>query len=170
MGTYKNQWHNISLAERFWANVNKNGPTPKHCPELGPCWLWTGARVSNRYGQIRVDGKSSLAHRVAWYLQTGRWPKNNACHKCDNEQCVRFSHLFDATQKENVKDMDTKQRGFRGETKKGERCNFAKLTEPSVKKIRALAGKLLQKEIAKRFQVSQTLVSQIVRRKIWSHI
>lgn len=29
--------------ERFWAKVNKEGSVPEHCPEIGPCWTWTGA-------------------------------------------------------------------------------------------------------------------------------
>ena len=28
-----------TLAERFWAKVNKDGPVPEHRPDLGPCWI-----------------------------------------------------------------------------------------------------------------------------------
>jgi hypothetical protein len=39
----------MSLPERFWKKVDKNGPVPAHRPELGPCWLWTGALVGRGY-------------------------------------------------------------------------------------------------------------------------
>jgi hypothetical protein len=28
------------IIERFWAKVNKDGPIPEHCSELGKCWVW----------------------------------------------------------------------------------------------------------------------------------
>jgi|SRR5580658_5854190 hypothetical protein len=29
----------ISVEERFWSKVDKNGPVPSHRPELGQCWI-----------------------------------------------------------------------------------------------------------------------------------
>lgn len=83
------------------------------------CWEWTGALDGNGRGQIlaRVNGeqKDSRAARVAWFLKHGKWPKNLACHHCDNEKCVRNDHLFDGTQAENIRDAMAKGRavGFR---------------------------------------------------------
>lgn len=55
--------------------------------------------------------------------------------------------------------------------RRGESCNFAKINEESVLGIREmLASGAKQKEIAEKFGVDQTLVSQIKLRKIWAHI
>ncbi len=104
-----NQWAKMTLAERFWPRVNKDGPIPSHCPELGPCWVWTGG--GDRYGNIRVDGRTRMTHQVAWLLETGTWPKLNVLHKCDNGFCVRFTHLFEGTHQDNMNDREAKGRG-----------------------------------------------------------
>ena len=98
-----------SLEERFWAKVNKNGSVPEHCPELGPCWLWTGA-LSPKYGIMWYGGRNVQATHVAIYLETGKWPQAQGCHRCDLPACVRFSHLFDGTQKDNIQDALKKGR------------------------------------------------------------
>ena len=90
------------LAQRFWAKVNKNGPTVR--PELGPCWLWTGALKEGRYGAFNVGGRIDRAHRFAFFLEYGRWPMPCCLHKCDFTICVRFAHLYEGTQEDNVRD------------------------------------------------------------------
>lgn len=93
------------LAERFWEKVEKT--------EF--CWLWHGSLHPKGYGQLtmRVDGKTvgRRAHHVAWELAYGSRPKGlNICHHCDVRNCVRPSHLFAGTQKENIQDMIRKGR------------------------------------------------------------
>ena len=39
-----------TVAERFWTKVNKNGPIPPHCHELGPCWTPLVARNRHQEG------------------------------------------------------------------------------------------------------------------------
>ena len=89
-----------TLAERFWSRVDKQGN----------CWLWTGARDSNGYGKFWVAPCLKMATHVAWLLEIGSWPVNCMCHHCDNPSCVRASHLFDATRKENTQDAMRKGR------------------------------------------------------------
>src|SRR5208337_1077039 len=91
------------LAQRFWSKVNKHGPTVR--PELGPCWLWTGALREGRYGTMTITRNNQRAHHVAFFLEYGRWPVPCCLHKCDVPLCVRFSHLYEGTQQDNVNDM-----------------------------------------------------------------
>jgi hypothetical protein len=93
----------ISLAERFWSKVNKNGPTPKHRPELGPCWLWLGA-ISHGYGAFGVGrNKVKRAHRVAYELVKGGIPNGlEPDHLCRVRSCVNPDHLEPVTRLVNI--------------------------------------------------------------------
>ncbi len=105
-----------TLAERFVRFVNTNGPTPEHCPALGPCHVWTGSVDRHGYGQIQADGRLIGAHRVAFFLAHGRWPEPCALHKCDGGEigCVRADHLVEGTFADNTADMVRKGRGRGG--------------------------------------------------------
>ena len=151
-----------TLAERFWKRVNKHGPATQ---KLGRCWVCTNR--SERYGQISVEGKMQLAHRVAWFIATGRCPNPSALHKCDNDKCVRFSHLFEGTQADNVRDMIAKGRKV-NRPPLGEDHGCAKLTEAIVKEIRKRKGSV--RSIAKAFGIDPTHVSRIKLRKSWKHV
>ena len=63
---------------RFWPQVEPDGPVPPHAPELGPSWVWTGARNEWGYGVIKYAGEQ-LAHRVSWRLHVGRSRRGSRC-------------------------------------------------------------------------------------------
>lgn len=131
------------------------------------CWNWQGAIV-DRYGVLRVNTKKQKAHRFGFLLGHGRPPgKKYVCHKCDNTHCVRPSHLFLGTQKENMADMIQKGRG---PVVVGSRNPKSKLSEEDVKRIRELYPEMQQKEIGKLFGISQGQVSKIVLKQGWGHV
>ena len=141
------------LAERFAALVDVDGPTPEHCPEIGPCHLWLGARHATGYGVITTDRKTELAHRVAFLLVEGRLPKPCGLHRCDNRLCVRRDHIFEGSKKANTADMIAKKRG-----------NQAKLTDADIVDVFARKARGdSQHSIALAKGVSDSLVSAIVR-------
>lgn len=150
------------LANRFWVHVSEGQP-PTHQPELGPCWLWTARRDSYGYGVIRRAGRGSLnekAHRVSWEFACGAIPAGVCVlHRCDTRRCVRPDHLFLGTKGDNARDAIVK-----GRWPKGERSARAKLSDADVAQVRTLlvAG-VFQRDIARRFGVSQVLVSMIRR-------
>jgi hypothetical protein len=129
------------LVERFWEKVNRDGPMPSpeavaRWPEIKgqQCWLFTGA-TRRGYGNIHT-GRGVGAHHVAWFLETGRWPKANCLHKCDVRNCVRYEHLFEGTRKDNVRDMIAKGRDrFFGD--RGRSSNY---TAEQVAEIRRLGA------------------------------
>jgi hypothetical protein len=111
------------------------------------------------------DTQAKTAGNVAWYLETGEWPKHSTCHKCDNPACARFSHLFEGTPKDNTADMLTKGRGNRA---KHEIHWNAVLTESQVAEIRAkrkLGFKLM--ELAEQYGVCFGTISKISRKDRW---
>jgi hypothetical protein len=198
MRTAKQEAITISAAHivRFWAKVNKDGPIPTHCPELGACWIWTASCNVKGYGKLNVNGKHMAAHRIAFFLEHGRCPTPCGLHRCDNPLCVRPSHIREGTQLENVRDCITKGRDARGERNgsrlhperrargdrhgsrthperlpRGEDHARAKLTVQDVIEVRRLAvNGLQQRSIASRFGVCQATVRDIVARKIWRHV
>ncbi|MBP8124936.1 MAG: HNH endonuclease [Caldilineaceae bacterium] len=143
--------------ERFWEQVEM--------PE--GCWIWTGGTAQG-YGSFYIgDGKVG-AHRYSWELRNGPIPDEMlVCHSCDNPVCVNPAHLFIGTPQEN---MDDKAAKGRGRWAVGEKNGRAKITKEAVLKMRADYPEKTQKQIAEETGVSQTQVSQIIRRKTWTHI
>lgn len=74
---------------------------------VGECWVWQGAKINNRYGKMKVYGKTLLAHRLSWEHKHGPIPKDMTVdHKieegiCTSSLCVRPSHLQLLTNSEN---------------------------------------------------------------------
>lgn len=162
-------------ARRFRAKVNKGGPLPAHCPELGPCWIWVASCLPNGYGQFWLNGKRHLSHRLMWSLTNGPIP-DGLCvlHNCDNPGCVRVSHLFLGTQGDNLKDMGAKGRHRlqrRPGLYRGARHPQARLTE--IQAIGAMAQWLTGRAcaaIAAEYGVSSDAIGDICRGKTWKHL
>jgi len=164
---------------RFYSKVDRT-PQPEACCKLWKpgevcCHLWTAAVDSKGYGQIKVDGKLALAHRVAWKLEYGRipdglidygWAPLCVLHKCDNPLCVNPDHLFLGTHAANMLNMVEKNRQARGEQHGGH-----KLTEVDVRQIRRDCAGMTLREIAKKFGVySHSTIYKVLRGVTWKHV
>ncbi len=164
------------LADRFWEKVDKTAPAPSHVPSVGNCWVWTGAPRGGRYGIFMITrGKFASAHRVAFEIEHGPIPDERlVCHRCDNGRCVRPSHLFLGTAKDNAGDMVAKGRSVVG-TKRpgtgpaGERNGRARLTATQVEEIRhrRVTERLTIREIAKAYDISKSQAQNIVSGAQW---
>lgn len=177
--------YTISLSpqeiERFWSRVQKDGPTQDHCPELGPCWPWSGKPNSAGYGRLFLGQRSLLTHRIAFTLSNSSIPNDLlVCHRCDFRLCCRPEHLFLGDHVANARDMVSKGRGCSEDratfhryphlAPRGEAHKKSKLKEAEVLQIRAFLGTKSQHEIAALFNISQATVSLIARKKSWVHL
>jgi hypothetical protein len=160
------------LEDYFWSKV-ADGPVHK---KLGSrCWEWTGHKTRKNkwgYGVFYNNYRYHLAHRYAWELRR-ELPKNLCVlHKCDNPKCVRFSHLFLGTQRDNVNDMVAKkrQRGVPGVLHPQHKLTDAKVQE--IRRVRAVTTLTLV-QIAKAFGVNYATVWRVTTDspwKTWSHV
>jgi hypothetical protein len=161
-----------SLLARFFAKVNKDGPIPAHCPELGHCWEWTGYINPNGYGMFIVGSQTDgtratrLAHRVSYHIANGPVPDGlNVCHRCDYRKCVNPAHFFTGTNADNR--LDCQEKG-RANGAIGERNQGAKLTRAQVEEIRRRreAGEM-EKDLAAEFSVWPSTIGDIVHGRSW---
>lgn len=145
--------------QKFWAKVSRG---PK-------CWEYTGALHAEGYGWVNRGGKGTRAHRWAWQLRRGPIPDGLwVLHKCDNRKCVRLSHLFLGTHKDNMADMARKgrQRSPFGEAHKS-----SKLSAREVMEIRAAYKKNTPgsglRVLGMKFGVTPQNIRSIVTGRTW---
>lgn len=158
------------MKERFWSKVNKSsGSYGDDGTYPTECWEWVGAKMTQGYGQLRINGKHRLAHRVVFELD-GRSLSSEECvlHKCDNRSCVNPDHLRIGTRRDNARDAYSKGRN-RGAL--GQSNHNSKLNADRVKYIRAavMAGESHQ-AMADRFGVSRPTISYLIQCKTWKHV
>ena len=147
------------LPPRFWAKV-------RVLPNS--CWQWTGARALNGYGHLGMGSRTVYAHRLAYDTLIGPIPDGlELDHLCRNRGCVNPSHIEPVTRAINLQRSPLV--GRNGE-RKGEANGRAKLTQEQVQEIRALRGKLSGVDLAQRYGVGPTIISDIQRGKKWQHV
>lgn len=137
-------------------------------PDLNTgCWLWAGGMFQHGYGAVTFRGRRRLAHR--WFYEELRGPIPagfSLLHRCDTPACVNPAHLLVGTNAQNTADSIAKGRA---RPLRGERHPLAKLTPAQVAEIREMAQSrsLTQKEIGRRYGITQSNVSMIARGRTW---
>jgi len=156
----------MTVDERFWDSIDKNGPIANHMDSR--CWIWVGNERGNGYGQILVDGKKVQAHRYSYELYYGTIPTGMLiCHHCDVPLCVNPDHLFLGTSRDNAIDRTNK-----GKSQYGERNYNAKFTSDDIVYIRKLWNTGLNNscQIARMYNVVSSTIWSIVNNKTWRHV
>jgi len=124
------------------------------------CFVAT-KKPSGEYPLVYVKGKNQRANRYVWETTYGPIPIGMCvCHSCDNRMCVNPEHLFLGTHADNQRDKAEKKRSCWGE-----RNGSNRISQEVARKILEASG--VQEEIAKRFGVSQPLVSKIKQGVVW---
>jgi len=109
------------------------------------CWLWTGALDPVGYPFQRWDGKLAKGHRVAYEIHHGEPAPKRLFRTCGNKLCVNPEHF----------------------TTDSRVAQSKKLSETDVAQIKYGCDDMTQVEIAERFGIAQSMVSQIKAGKLW---
>lgn len=151
----------MTIEEKFWSFVNLDGPIPKNDSSLGNCWIWKGHVETKGYAQFFTGGKYHRAHRWIYQKVHGKLKKSEfVCHKCHDKLCVRDSHHYNGSAKDNSQDN----------VKVGNVTST--LNADDVLLIRnSLDAKISTiGELAKEFKITFQSVYQIATGKTWSHV
>jgi integrase len=108
------------LVTRFEAKVDRSG---EH-------HVWTGSRLGDGSGQLRVNGKVTTARRVAWEMAHGALPLGARVGGCPADPaCVRVEHLSVQGGESTGRPVSARTRAPRGSgTKRQVRPGVWKLT------------------------------------------
>lgn len=68
----------------------------------------------NGYGQVNIDGKVYLTHRVVWLWHKGEWPEHEIDHIDQNKMNNRIENLRAATRSENQHNRSTNSNNSSG--------------------------------------------------------
>jgi hypothetical protein len=145
------------------------------------CEIWSGAKDGKGYGQISLEKKRILVHRISLELKIGRLLIDGecACHHCDVPACVNADHLFVGSPRDNTIDALRKGRmrgmfepGHRNKTiLRGEATHAAKLTETIVREIRKdYESGLGYRKLAKKYQIHRATARCVVKKTTWTHV
>lgn len=131
------------------------------------CLIWPYATNGNGYGKMQREGNDQIVSRILCEILNGPppAPTDEAAHVCGWGRfgCVTKRHL-----KWKTRDANQADRLIHGTHNRGERCGTSKLTESEVREIRALKGKIRQRDLAEKFGVSVSTVGAIHKRQNWS--
>lgn len=158
------------LEFQFWSKVGV-------IDDGNSCWEWQGSRNpvdGEDYGRlsVQIDGQkfTGSAHRVSYLLTNGVFAEITR-HTCDNPPCVRPSHLLDGTHSDNMRDRSERGRARGKSDQRGEKNDYAVLTDDLVRQARTLYREgLSQAKIAKQLNASQAALGFAIRGKTWTHI
>lgn len=138
----------------------------KWTPEpFSGCWLWT-ASARNGYGSMAGENGTTnrIASRISWELHRGPIPDGlDVLHQCDTPLCVNPDHLFLGTTTDNMEDAKRKGRTHRHPHYR------AILSRSDVSNIKRLLGSERQRDLARRFNVSRQIISDIATGRTWRH-
>lgn len=124
------------------------------------CWLWLGSHDRYGYGLFWINGRTALAHRIAWELSDGPIPEGlHILHRCNQPACVRVDHLYLGTHTDNMRDRSALERQPR------------KLTYMQVAAAREAyqRGGVTYKELAHSCGVTTATMRLAVTGRTWRH-
>lgn len=155
----------------------------KVVPVKTGCHIWSSRlNEQDKHGCLNVDGVSIPAYRISLEIKLGRkiGKGMQANHTCDVRACVNPDHLYEGTQKDNIRDAIKRGRfvpppppdpEFPPPIRYGEDNNKAVMTELLVRQLRQdRKNGMTYKELSVKYGISQATVAQIATNKTWKGV
>jgi len=136
------------------------------------CWSWSGTKNNAGYPLFSQKGKMVSALRLLYQIYYNRKiPKNwIVTHSCKNNGCVNPNHVYITTRSERTQQA-YRRRELIPISQQGENNPNSKLNESDIRAIRkAKKQGITHRELAEKYNVTKTTISQIVNRKLWAHV
>jgi len=131
------------------------------------CLAWPYAAGENGRSMVAWRGKNTTAPRAMCIAAHGEPPtdKHQAAHSCGNGHtgCLNPRHLRWATPQENEADKI-----LHGTIRRGDKINTAKLDCHKVREIRKIGRSVPPVDLAERYGVTKSCISQIILRRSWA--
>lgn len=137
-------------------------------PTASGCLEWVRYKNPAGYGQVRVNNKLWLAHRLVYTKCIADIPEGLiVMHECDNPACINPEHLKLGTHQLNVADKELKGRG-----NKGGANPMAKFTTEQVIEIRRryAEGNISYAQLGREYGVNRSCIFKIVNKLHWTSI
>lgn len=67
-------WNAPEVVDRFWSQVEQNGPYATGFDQPSRCWMWQGRTNAQNYGVLAVGRFRMSAHRYSYRFHLGRTP------------------------------------------------------------------------------------------------
>lgn len=135
----------------------------------GDCVYTTDVNLDkDGYPRAKHGGRMWRLNRLIFTFVNGEIPEGKVVgHLCNNKGCINPHHLYLTTAAEN-----STQAKLDGLYKTGIENGRAKLSEEDVKELRRLYYEetVSQDNLAKKYKLSQSTVSAIVRKKTYTNI
>jgi hypothetical protein len=164
-------WLTPELLERFWSQVDIQGPDD--------CWEWKHGLDKGGYGKFAINKRKKLgAHRVAYMAKYGEVDSTVLiCHSCDNRKCCNFNHLWPGNHKMNYDDMVSKGRAPVGWGTGQGKCggggeHLRVLTEDQVYQIRRryFIDSIPMQNLGEEYGVKRVTIQSVISGRTWKHV
>lgn len=141
----RNQFSDIPIRDRLL-----NGS--EAITESG-CWIWMQTIDYNGYGQMSIDDKTRLVHRVSYEEFVGQIPRGKEIdHKCLVKCCINPNHLRVVSCATNIR-----------ESRSTMKLDWTKVLDI---RLRCSRGES-QTSVARLYGVRPDHISRIMSREVW---
>lgn len=136
------------------------------------CWEWKGTKNNAGYPLFSMKGRMYSAIRILYQIYYKRNIEKGwiISHTCKNNECMNPDHIYATTRSERTQQA-YRDRELVPASQKGEKNPNSKLSERDVLDIRKSKEEgITHQELADKYKVTKTTISQIVNRKLWQHL